>query len=188
MIGSLEIHPLDLAAMKKITSFLVLFPFICGNARASDGFEKVQCGSDIPAALIGQRMSDEPAAAVESRHGALGLKDLGGYEASERLFSASWMICGSEFQLILDKHSVIRDALQFPSHSKSAPGFVGSCQANGKKVPEAIVAVLENQEPAEMLAAKVAWKIDEKSAKFVKMPVDGLRCPRDGIFSVDGGQ
>jgi hypothetical protein len=174
--------------MKKIASLLVLFPFVCGNARASDGFEKVQCGSDIPAALIGQRLSDEPTAAVEARHGALGLKDLGGFEASERLFSASWLICGSEFQLILDKHSVIRDALQFPSHSKTSPGFTGSCQANGKKVPETIVAVLENKDAVDTLAAKAAWKIDEKNAKFVKMPTDGLRCPRDGIFSVDGGQ
>jgi hypothetical protein len=39
-----------------------------------------------------------------------------------------------------------------------------------------------------MLDAKAAWKIDEKSAKFVKMTTDDLRCPRDGIFSVDGGQ
>jgi hypothetical protein len=188
MMGSLELLHSRPEAMKKVISFLILFLSICANARALDGFEKVQCGSDIPAALVGQRLSDEPTAAVEARHGALGLKDLGGNEISDRLFSASWLICGSEFELILDKRSVIRDALQFPSHSKSSPGFIGSCQVDGKKAPETIVAVLENKDAAEMLAAKAAWKIDEKSAKFVKTPVDGFRCPRDGIFSVDGGQ
>jgi hypothetical protein len=174
--------------MKKIINLLVLVPFACARAYATDGFERVRCESDVPGALIGQRMSDEPDAVVEGRHSALGLKDLGGYEASDRLFSASWRICGSEFELILDKQSVIRDAVQFPPHSRSSPGFIGSCQVNGKKVPETIVAVLHDQEGAQMLAAKAAWKVDEKSAKFVKMPVDGLRCPRTGIFSADGGQ
>jgi hypothetical protein len=171
-----------------IRFFLVLLPFVCGNADAKDGFEKVQCGSDIPDALIGQRMSDEPSAVVEGRHSTLGLKDLGGYEASDRLFSSSWLICDSEFELILDDHSVVRDALRFPPHSRSSPGFIGRCQVNGKELPATIVAVLDNKAGMEMLAAEAAWKIDEESAKFVKMPTDGLRCPRTGIFSVDGGR
>jgi hypothetical protein len=104
------------------------------------------------------------------------------------LFSASWQICGKEFALILDDHSVVRDALQFPGHSPSAPGFMGSCQVGEKKVPGTIIAVLTNETGTESLAAEAAWKIDEKSAKFVKMTTDGLRCPRDGIFSVDGGK
>jgi len=158
------------------------------EARALDGFEKVQCGSDIPKALIGQRTSDEPVAAIEARHTALGLKNLGGSEISDKLFSASWQICGKEIALILDDHSVVRDALQFPTHSKSAPGFMGSCQVGEKKVPGTIIAVLNNETGTELLAAESAWKIDEKSAKFVKMTTDGLRCPRDGIFSVDGGR
>ncbi|HZX89950.1 MAG TPA: hypothetical protein VFE67_04840 [Rudaea sp.] len=158
------------------------------EVHALDGFEKVQCGSDIPKALTGQRTSEEPVAAIEGRHAALGLKNLGGSEVTEKLFSASWQICGKEFALILDDHSVVRDALQFPAHSPSAPGFMGSCQVAEKKVPGTIIAVLKNEAGAELLAAEAAWKIDEKSAKFVKMPTDGLRCPRDGIFSVDGGQ
>jgi hypothetical protein len=158
------------------------------EAQALDGFEKVQCGSDIPKALIGQRTSAEPVAAIESRHAALGLKNLGGSEVSDQLFSASWQICGNEYALILDEHSVIRDAMQFPSHSRSAPGFMGACQAGGKKVPGTIIAVLKNEAGVELLAAEAAWEIDEKSAKFVKMTTAGLRCPRDGIFSVDGGR
>ncbi|HEX3125023.1 MAG TPA: hypothetical protein VHQ21_17130 [Rhodanobacteraceae bacterium] len=83
---------------------------------------------------------------------------------------------------------MIRDALQFPAHSKSSPGFMGACQADGKKVPGTIIAVLKNETDVELLAAEAAWKIDEKSAKFVKMTTAGLHCPRDGIFSTDGGR
>ena len=158
------------------------------EAHALDGFEKVHCGSDIPKALTGQRTSEEAVAAIEARHAALGLKNLGGSEVSDKLFSASWQICGEEFALILDDHSVVRDVLQFPAHSRSAPGFMGSCLVAEKKVPGTIIAVLKNEAGAELLAAEAAWKIDEKSAKFVKMTVDALRCPRDGIFSVDGGR
>ncbi len=172
---------------KTVCSVFVLL-LASAEAHALDGFEKVQCGSDIPKALVGQRMSDEPVAAIEGRHAALGLKNLGGSEVSDRLFSASWQICGSEFALILDDHSVIRDALQFPPHSRRAPGFMGSCQVGEKKVPGTVIAVLKNETGVELLAAEAAWKIDEKSAKYVKMTTDGLRCPRDGIFSSDGGR
>jgi hypothetical protein len=178
----------DATIMPKTVCCMLVLLLASMEAHALDGFEKVQCGSDIPKALTGQRTSEEPVAAIEGRHAALGLKNLGGSEVTEKLFSASWQICGKEFALILDDHSVVRDALQFPGHSPSAPGFMGSCQVAEKKVPGTIIAVLKNEAGAELLAAEAAWKIDEKSAKFVKMPTDGLRCPRDGIFSVDGGQ
>ena len=172
---------------KTICCALVLL-FASVKAHALDGFEKVQCGSDIPKALIGQRTSDEPVAAIEARHATLGLKNLGGSEVSDKLFSASWQICGQEYALILDDRSVVRDALQFPAHSRNSPGFMGACQIGEKKVPGTIIAVLKNEAGAKLLAAEAAWKIDEKSAKFVKMTTDGLGCPRDGIFSVDGGR
>ena len=172
---------------KTICCALVLL-FASVKAHALDGFEKVQCGSDVPKALIGQRTSDEPVAAIEARHATLGLKNLGGSEVSDKLFSASWQICGQEYALILDDHSVVRDALQFPTHSRNSLGFMGTCQVGDKQVPGTIIAVLKNEAGANLLAAEAAWKIDEKSAKFVKLTTDGLRCPRDGIFSVDGGR
>ena len=174
--------------MSKTVCCVIVLLFASVQAHALDGFENVRCGSDIAKALIGQRMSDEPTAAIEGRHAALSLKDLGGSEISDGLFSASWQICASEFTLILDNHSVIRDVLQFPPHSKDMPGFMGSCRASEKKVPGTIIAVLKNEAGAESLAAEAAWKIDEKNAKFVKVTTDGLRCPRDGIFTVDGGK
>jgi hypothetical protein len=102
------------------------------------------------------------------------------------LFLASWLICGNEYQLILDKKSIVRDVLQFPQHSKASPEFIGPCRVNGKQLPGEIIAVLNNQPGAENLSAKFAWKIDRKTAKFVKLDTAGMQCPRSGIITADG--
>ena len=157
------------------------------NASAADLFSKVECGADIPKALIGGFMSNERDAVIEARHKALGLKDLGGSEMTGGLFLSSWLICGNEYQLITDKKSIVRDVLRFPEHSKASPEFIGSCKVNGKALPGEIIAVLNNQAGAENLPAKFAWKIDAKTAKFVKLETEGMQCPRDGIITADGG-
>ena len=46
---------------------------------------RYQCGSDIPKALTGKRMSNQRVAILRKRHADLGLKDLGGDEISEHL-------------------------------------------------------------------------------------------------------
>jgi hypothetical protein len=157
------------------------------NVSAADLFTKIQCGTDIPKALIGGVMGNEKSASLEARHKALGLKDLGGEELEGDLFLGSWLICGNEYQLILDKKSVVRDVLQFPQHSKASPEFMGTCRQNGKQLPGEIIAVLNNQAGAENLSAKSAWKIDRKTAKFVKLDTAGMQCPRSGIITADGG-
>jgi len=154
---------------------------------AADLFSKVQCGSDIPKALIGGSMGNEKSASIEARHKTLGLKDLGGSDLAGDLFLASWQICGNEYMMILDKKYIVRDVLQFPEHSKASPEFIGACRMNGKKLPGEMVAVLNNQAGAENLSAKAAWKIDTSKAKFVKADVQGLQCPRSGIITADGG-
>jgi len=157
------------------------------SASAADLFSKIHCGTDIPQALIGGSMGNERSAAIEARHKALGLKDLGGSEPAGDLFLASWRICGSEYMFILDKKSIVRDVLQFPEHSKATPEFIGSCRVNGKETPGELVAVLNNQAGAENLSAKFAWKIDTRKAKFVKLATAGMLCPRSGIVTADGG-
>ena len=157
------------------------------NVHASDLFDKIQCGADIPKALIGGAMTNERVASLEARHKSLGLKDLGGSELSGNLFLSSWRICGNEYLLILDKKSVVRDVLQFPEHSKASPEFIGSCRVNGKQLQGEVVAVLNNQAGAENLSAKFAWKIETKTAKFMKQSTDGMQCPRSGIITEDGG-
>lgn len=157
------------------------------NVSAADLFSKIQCGTDIPKALIGGSMSNERSASIEARHKDLGLKDLGGSEMTGDLFLSSWLICGDEYLLIMDKRSIVRDVLQFPPHSKASPEFIGSCRVNGKELLEDVVAVLSNQVGADNLSAKFAWKIDPRKAKFVKLATEGMQCPRSGIVTADGG-
>jgi hypothetical protein len=174
-----------------------------GAAYAGDGFEAVKCGSDVPSALVGKRLSDEPFAAVEGRHRDLSLKSLGGDEISDDLNDASFSICGKEYVLLLGAHGKIRDVLVFPAHSRTSPAFTaGNCQLNGKPLGDAVMAVLDNRaatgstshysghysgDDPTLLPATSAWKIDEKAAKFVAISPRGVSCPRGGILTADGG-
>lgn len=174
--------------MKNIVGILSAAFLFSGNAScASDGFESVRCGSDVPKALIGRTMSNERVAVIEERHKDLGLRDLGGSEISDRLFLISWQICGDEYALLEEKN-VVRDVLKFPQHSKDSPEFIGSCQRNGNEISDTIIAVLRNERGAESLSAIAAWKIEEKATRFVELRTEGLRCPRDGVITVDGGR
>ena len=53
--------------MKTIVCLLILLLSFSNPAYASDDFEKVQCGADIPKALIGQRTSNEQVVVIEAR-------------------------------------------------------------------------------------------------------------------------
>lgn len=63
------------------------------------------------------------------------------------------------------------------------------CEMNGKESKDIVVAILDNNKEtdASALPAKVAWKIDQKNMKFVSLPAEGLRCPRSGVITLDGG-
>lgn len=188
--------------MKTIAAAKALFAFLfaCGSAQAADGFQSVKCGGDIPGALIGQHMTNERAVVIERRHAALDLKNLGADDISDLLDSTSWRICGKEYILISDDRDIVRDALLFPAHSRRAPQFVGEpCQIGETKLPDYVIAVLDNatadvggaahyspQDKA-LLPATAAWKVDEKKDKFVRIESNGLRCPRSGIVTADGG-
>jgi hypothetical protein len=173
---------------KKILNGLSLILLLsCSSGMcASDGFGAIRCGSDIPKALVGRTMRNERIVVIEERHKDLGLKDLGGTEISESLFLISWQICGDEY-VLLEENEVVRDVLKFPRHSKDSPQFIGACQVNGSDVPGTIIAVLKNDKDTKNLPATVAWKIDEKRMKFIGLQTEGLRCPRSGINTVDGG-
>ncbi len=170
-----------------VAIFMLVVPFFCGsNICDADGFDSVQCGSDVRNALLGRTMSNEKIVVLEERHKDLGLKDLGSSEISDRLFLISWRICGEEYVLLEDK-DVVRDVLKFPTHSKESPQFIGSCQLNGHDVPGSAIGVLKNEHGVEMLPAVIAWKIDDEQMKFVKLQTEGLRCSRNGIITADGG-
>ena len=177
------------AGNMKLGIFLLVTGWLATNAFAgSDGFTGSQCGSDIAKALTGKRMSNERIADLEKRHADLALKDLGASEISDRLSCISWLICGSEFMLLQDG-SIARDVLKVPPHSKTSPLFIGTCETNGKENKDIVVAILDNEKEtdASALTAKVAWKIDQNKMKFVSVPVEGLRCPRSGVITLDSG-
>jgi hypothetical protein len=177
---------------------ILLFLIIAGGkSRALDQFEGIKCGADIPKSLVGKRDSNERVAVLEQRHRDLGLKDLGGTEISDHLFLGSWQICGNEYELLVNtKTGHIRDVLPFPPHSATSPMFIGTCQADGKKTPESVVAVLDNTArynardgklAKTMLSATAAWKIDQTQEKFVKQSTEKLGCPLGGVVTLDGG-
>jgi hypothetical protein len=168
-----------------------------GAAHAQDGFDAVKCNGEVRAALLGKRMSDEPVAGIEKRHADLGLKDLGGDELSDSLNSTSWRICGKEYVVTSDSRGTVRDVLTFPPHSRTAPQFSGSCQANGQKLPGVVIGVLDNRnakgsahysgDDETLLPATAAWKIDGKTGTFAPLKTAGLSCPRSAIITADGG-
>src|SRR3954452_19651635 len=119
---------------------------LCGTVcRAGDGFDSVQCGSDIRKALLGKKMSNKRVVVLEEKHKDLGLKDLGASEISDNLNAISWEICGDEY-VILEEKDVVRDMLKFPRHSRETPEFVGVCQLNGKDLPGTAIGVLKNEQ------------------------------------------
>jgi hypothetical protein len=173
--------------MKNFLTIVVLLLFYSGAYSPDDGFGNLRCGSDIPKAIIGRHMNNESVAAIESRHKDIGLKNLGGIEISDKLFSASWKICGNEYMLLEDGGSIVRDALKIPEHSKRWPLSIGECHVNGAKAQGSTVAILDNDGGKATLSAKAAWKIDERGKKFAEISTAGLLCSRDGIITEDGG-
>jgi hypothetical protein len=173
----------------KLSTFLLATGLLVTNAfGGSDGFDDIKCGSDIAKALVGKHMAKQKVVELENRHADIGLKDLGADEISDRLSTILWLICGSEF-LVLEDGPIVRDAVKVSPHSKKAPFFSGHCEINGKESKDIVVAILDNEKEtnAYPLPAKVAWKIDQKKKKFVPIPVEGLRCPQDGVSSEDSG-
>jgi len=154
------------------------------GASAKDASDAVKCDGNVAKALVGGKIGDEPVAAIEKRHVALGLKDEGGDEISDSVFYQSWTICGGSYHL-LEKGGVVRDAVR-ADHSKAAPSFLGTCKAGGVETKDQVLAVLEAGD-ADSLPAKSAWRIDESKVKFVAMETKGLTCPRSGVATTDGG-
>jgi hypothetical protein len=71
-----------------------------------------------------------------------------------------------------------------PFHSPHFPQFNGLCKINGKEKKDFIFAILIKSDEDD-LPAKAAWRVDEKSGKFIKLSLGGIRCPRIGIFTED---
>ena len=177
----------------RFRSLIAVWVLMCAFGASADGrpdthadeFSQVQCGADISKALVGQKVTSGSAVDIENRHKELGLKDLGGTEISDTLFASSWKICGQEYMLLQD--ASVQDVLLFPTHSFDAPAFIGTCKINGKSDRTGIVAVLIRKKDMNEFPASIAWKIDEKLKRFVKISTEGVMCPAEYVFTEDGG-
>jgi hypothetical protein len=152
---------------------------------AKDAFDAVKCDGDIAKALVGGKIGNEPVAAIEKRHAAIGLRDEGGDEISDSVSYQSWTICGGSHH-VLERGGVVRDVVR-AEHSKSAPEFVGTCEAGGKPADGPVLAILDASGGGATLPAKSVWRIDVANAKFVAIDAAGVTCPRSGIATADGG-
>jgi len=174
--------------MKKLAWLVAAIWLACGQAAVADAFKNVKCDADIRKALIGQHSENERIAVTESKYRSLGLKHLGADATSDELSTINWLICGKEFIMLVDRKGLVRDVLEFPPHSKKSPAYSGICKLNGQDLPDIFEAVLNAQVAGDELPALSAWKIDLDAAKFIKTPTAGLRCPRNGIYTIDGGR
>ncbi len=174
-------------------SLLAFAALVAGTgAQAAGGFESVHCGADVRSALIGKKMSNEPVMQTEKRHTDIGLKDMGGDELSDDLSSVAWKICGKEYFTVVSSGGAIRDVLELPQHSHTAPHFTSlGCKINGKPGSDLVVGVYDNtkvfphETPDDLLPATAAWTINQKTGKMSPLSVAGLKCPRIDIVSSD---
>ena len=128
--------------VKKLGSLLALICLATGQTVRADEFAKLQCGADIPKALIGQRSVNERVVVTEKKYATLGLKHLGADEISDNLSSINWLICGAEYIVLVDRRNMIGDAMPWPVHSKQSPAFTGMCRRGGKDLPDVVVGML----------------------------------------------
>jgi hypothetical protein len=173
--------------VKTLFGLSIAITLALGQAAFADEFQNLKCGADIAKAMIGKRSASAPVVELEKKYRALGLKSLGGDEISENLSSANLMICGAEYIELVDRKGIVRDVLAFPPHAKTQPAFSGMCQMKGKDLPDVIVGVLDGSAANAPLPVKTAWKIDQKQVKFVAISGEGMLCPKEGIYTVDGG-
>jgi hypothetical protein len=172
--------------MRNLLKIILALLLLTGASAQADEFTGLPCRSDIAKALIGKREATGPVAAIEAKHLDLGLKHLGADIVSDHMNTIGWQICGKEF-LVLDKRYVIADVIEFPAHSRATPAFSGPCEEKGRKSDASFVGVLDGAAKGDMIPAKAAWRIDEKTAKFVKTETSDLLCARSGIYTSDGG-
>lgn len=174
-------------SMPKIIYAIFAILIFSSCAMAADEFSKVRCGADVPRALSGRQESGNRVAMTEAKYRSLGLRHLGASMIDDQTNMINWLICGREY-VILDRRNVIADVIPFPPHSRTSPAFEGSCRINGRETNDSFIAILDGRfEPGKFLSASMAWRIDIKKAKFIKIDASRLLCPSEGVFTADGG-
>src|SRR5262245_35098313 len=145
-------------------------------ASAPKSFHGLSCGMDIEHALLGREMPNERVASIEARHKDLALRDLGGYEVSDKLFLIFWRICENEY-VLLEQGTRVRAVLKIPEAFKGS-GDAIICYPVGKKPAETIIAISSSIQTEKTIRPAAAWKVDEKRISFVPISTVQLDCDR----------
>lgn len=184
--------------MARITKTIVLAAalMVSWSCQAKDALDSVQCGGDIPKALIGKKIQNDRVADMEKEHKDIGLKVEGSEDISDSLTYMALTICGHSYH-VLESDDIVRDVLAV-DHSRSRPAFLGSCELDGHRTSDTVFGILSVSASADvathvsaddntLVPVVSAWRVDQKEEKFIKMDTEQLKCPRNGISTVDGG-
>lgn len=139
-------------------------------------FDGLSCTSNIEQELAGRTMPNETVAVLESRYKALGLKDVGGDEISDKLSLTTWRICGDQY-LLLQQGDRVKSVLKIPEQYRSS-GDVFPCVPVGGKDGGYIIAVPGARGKSNRRSV-AAWRLDEKALKFNPVQPGVLECERE---------
>jgi len=159
--------------MKNKFAISFLFLSLLSNTLlcSGDEFDKVQCNSDIPKAMLGRYSPNSKVVEIERRHKDIGLKALGADDLgtdNEQFSTVYWMICGNRF-ITIDADNHIRGVMQLAPKINDASEYTGKCKSNNEEIPEFVFALIENK------VIRNAWKIDKKKG-FIKLDTKELEC------------
>jgi hypothetical protein len=144
---------------------------------APQSFRGLTCEMDIEKALPGREMPNEKVASIEARHTNLGLKDLGGYEVSDKIFLTIWRICGNQY-VLLERGTQVKAVLKIPEQFKGSDEAI-ICSPVGEGATGTIVAVPSSLRTQTTIRAQAAWRVDEKKISFVPVTAKPLDCQRE---------
>lgn len=147
-------------------------------APAASGFDGLDCGSDIAAALKGREMPNGPVVELEQRYAALKLEGLGatGVEVEGDPWTlVGWMICGTEY-LVLEKAARVRDVLQSPTGPGGVRSEMVSCRRDGEALAATAVAFPASQPADGSKPPAQVWLIDDAAVAFRKLEGAGIVC------------
>jgi hypothetical protein len=122
-------------------------------------------------------MPNEKVASIEARHPNLGLKDLGAYEVSDKLFLIIWRICGNQY-VLLEQGTRVKAVLKIPEQFKNS-GDAIICSPVGDVSSDTIVAVPSSVQTKTSIRSQAAWRVDEKKVSFVPVTTKPLDCQRE---------
>lgn len=145
---------------------------------ADTHFRGVSCKSDVAKVMQGRSFPNEAASAIEAKHRDINLESLGDFSIetnSDPLKLSSWLVCGREY-ILLEKKGVVKDVLTSPYPAAEPQSEISACTIDGKQSTDPLVWFSLDQNKEKTKLANLAWMVDEKKVKFVKLVAKTVQC------------